>query len=79
MCCKPGWGRVSLHVGALLTFVICSTYCLAPDSSCHRFLVPVTVCMVLVGMVWFGLGELQTNLAGLGLADCQDREEVKSR
>ena len=34
-----------------------------------RFLVPVILCLVLMMMVWFGLADIQTKLAGFGLAD----------
>ena len=40
---------------------------------------PVAVCLVLMLMVWFGLADIQTKMAGLGLADNTEDEEALNR
>ena len=47
-----------------------------PDCSSCRFLCPVVVCLVLMGMVWFGLAALQTRLAGMAVSDNTEEEAL---
>ena len=83
MCCKFGRGRGNIHAGTLLpsvSTVISNQLMSLLKYSPPRFLVPVAVCLVLMLMVWFGLADIQTKLAGLGLADItKEGEEVFNR